>query len=79
MKTMTVKIVFFSQLPEWVDKDFVSNNGSGKEYANYLLIEDGEYRACYSDAMEPEDCKFSRDLNWVVTELRRAAERKGKL
>jgi len=42
------------------------NNGSGKEYASYLRVEfpvgDVTY---YSDAMEPEDARFYRDIGWV--------------
>lgn len=61
----------YKDLPKWAIGQGLSNNGSGKEYANYILIEDGDYRICYSDAIEPEDAKFSRDLDWIVTELRR--------
>ena len=69
---MKVTIVFgLNDLPSWVDKSSLSNNGSGAEYASYLLIEDGDYRACYSDAMEPEDCTFGRDLKWIKAELER--------
>ena len=61
----------YDNLPSWVDKDNLPNNGCGKEYANYILIEDGEYKACYSSAMEPEDASFGRDLSWIVDELNR--------
>jgi len=62
-------------LPDWVNINELSNCGSGKEYASYLIIEDGEYKAIYSDAMEPEDATFGRDLHWIVTELRRVADK----
>jgi hypothetical protein len=68
----TVTICHYEELPEWADRESLSNNGSGKLYANYLVIEDGDYRACYSDAMEPEDATFTRDLNWIKRELERA-------
>lgn len=68
---MTVRVCSIENLPDWVDRQFLSDNGSGKDYANYLVIEDGEHRACYSDAMEIEDCRFTRDLDWIKTELER--------
>jgi hypothetical protein len=33
------------------------------------VIEDQGHRVVYSDAMEPEDCKFSRDLKWIKPAL----------
>lgn len=69
---MKVTLCTYVELPEWVNHNHLSDNGSGKEYANYLLIEDGDYRACYSDAMEPEDRSFHRDLKWIKSELERA-------
>lgn len=68
---MIAKVMSFEELPVWVDKDGLSNNGGGKEYANYIVIEDGEYRRVYSDAMEPEDKSFYRDLSWIVEEINR--------
>ena len=45
----------------------VSDNGSGKKYANYIRIQhDGETILLESDAMEPEDATFNRDLGWVA-------------
>lgn len=72
---MTVTICNYEQLPEWVNDDDLSNNGAGKLYASYLLIEDGDYRACYSVAMEPEDVSFHRDLKWIKNEIERAGRR----
>lgn len=44
-----------------------SDNGNGKEYASYIrVIHNGKTIAVKSDAMEPEDCCFLRDLNWVT-------------
>lgn len=66
------RICSFEDLPDWVDRKIgLSNNGSGKEYASYIIIEDGDYKVCYSDAMEPEDASFSRDLSWIVDEINR--------
>lgn len=66
-----VNVVGYDELPDWVDRKRLSGNGIGKEYANYLLIIDGDYRACYSDAMEPEDCTFRQDLSWIKNEISR--------
>jgi len=51
----------------------VSNNGHGKEYAGYLRVtHKGDTILLESDAMEPEDCTFSRDLNWVKNAIQTA-------
>ena len=63
-----VKLARFEDLTE-IEKENASNNGSGKEYASYIIIEDESGRRVYSDAMEPEDCTFSRDLSWIIKEL----------
>lgn len=48
------------------EKDNVSNNGSGAEYASYLrVIHNGKTILLESDAMEKEDAIFTRDLSWV--------------
>lgn len=65
----TVQLYRYSNLPDWVDKDWLPNNGSGKEYAQYLIIDRPNYRKVYSTANEPEDNLFSRDLAWVMIEL----------
>lgn len=42
------------------------NNGSGKKYASYLrVLHNGETIGIFSDAMEPEDARFYRDLDWI--------------
>lgn len=64
-----VKRLYFKDLTE-EEKLNVSNNGSGKEYASYISIEDDKGKRIYSDAMEPEDATFGRDLNWILTELK---------
>lgn len=51
------------------------DNGDGKENANYLIITiDGERRMILSDAMEPEDATFTRDLSDVADAIRLAYE-----
>ena len=55
------------------EREFAPDNGHGKEQATYLrLMFNGQciYRA--SDAMEPEDATFRRDLNWIEEALQRA-------
>ena len=64
----------FSDLSEDEKKD-VSDNGNGKEEAGYIkIIQDGEVILLKSDAMEPEDCMFAKDLNWVHKACRRCYE-----
>lgn len=78
---MKITTCDYDELPDWVSKEDLPDNGSGREYASYLLIEDGKYKAVYSDAMEPEDARFYRDLGWIKHEIERAASkprRKGK-
>lgn len=41
----------YEGLPDWVDKNALSDNGCGMDYAHYLIIEDGDYKKVYSDAM----------------------------
>ncbi len=52
-----------------VEKELQPDNGSGKEYAGYLAIDDGVSRRVYSDACEPEDARLYRDFSWVKHEL----------
>ena len=52
------------------EKEDASNNGAGKEYANYIKITHNGKVICFeSDAMEPEDATFGRDLSWVADML----------
>ena len=70
----TVELVEYKDLTP--DEDcYLSENGRGKEYASYIRIKhDGETFALYSDAMEPEDARFSRDLSWIIDALQTAFE-----
>jgi len=57
------------------EKDGVSNNGAGSEYANYIKItHNGVVVLLESDAMEPEDATFGRDLSWVSDMLEKCYE-----
>ena len=64
----------YDELPEEVDKEWgLSNNGSGKECATYIIQKvDGKIISIESDAMEPEDASFNRGLRWIAEELREA-------
>jgi len=69
---MKVSLVHFSDLPDDV-KDDQPNNGYGKEEASYLKVEFSDGRVeYYSDAMEPEDARFERDLHWVMRVIQEA-------
>jgi len=71
---LEIKSVGFDDLTE-DEKNVQPNNGSGKEYANYLkLTHGGKLLGIYSDAMEPEDCIFYRDLSWVKGAIEEAYE-----
>ena len=66
---MKVTIIEYDDLPEDVKQD-QPNNGAGKEAASYLKIEiSGKPDSYYSDAMEPEDARFYRDLSWIKLAL----------
>jgi len=71
---MKVSLVHFYELPDDVKED-QPNNGYGKEEASYLMVEFSDGRVnYYSDAMEPEDARFERDLHWVMNVIREAHE-----
>lgn len=57
------------------EKEEASNNGSGKEYAGYIRVtHNGQTILLESDAMEPEDARFGRDLSWITTIIKKAYE-----
>lgn len=67
---LEVKLQHYSDLSD-KEKENVSDNGSGKEYADYIrILHNGETILLESDAMEPEDTMFCRDLNWIIEALR---------
>lgn len=55
------------------EKEDQPDNGGGKEYAGYIrVIHDFKTVAIHSDAMEPEDVTFGRDLAWVIEAMKDA-------
>ena len=68
---MKIEILSYDDLTE-NQKDNVSDNGAGKEWANYLKVSNGNLLiSLESDAMEPEDVSFGRDLNWIAPLLQK--------
>ena len=62
----------FDDLTE-AQQENVSDNGSGKELANYIEIKlNGQVVDLFSDAMEPEDADFRRDLSWIAPVIKAA-------
>ena len=79
MRKYKIEILDFEELQthKLVSKETIeyglSNNGCGKEYANYILVShDDKLVFLESDAMEPEDKSFSRNLRWIVAALKEA-------
>ena len=71
---LDVKVESFEDLTE-EEKEDASNNGSGKEYASYIRItHNGKPLYLDSDAMEPEDATFTRDLAWIAGAIKKAYE-----
>lgn len=71
---LKISIVDFDSLSD-EEKEEASDNGSGKECAYYLRVElDGDTIALESDAMEPEDVCFHRDLGWIADLLNKCYE-----
>jgi len=67
---LTIETPSFNDLTD-DEKESVPNNGNGKEYANYIKVtHNGNLLLLESDAMEPEDCVFYRDLSWVAPALK---------
>jgi hypothetical protein len=63
------------KLPKSVDRSELPNNGAGKQYASYLVMEhEGQILRVESSAMEPEDASFGRDLSWIPDAIRQAYE-----
>ena len=72
--SLSVRMVTYDNLTD-VERDGVSNNGGGAEWASYIRVEhNGETTRLVSDAIEPEDATFNRDLSWVVGAIRQAYE-----
>ena len=62
-----VCILDYNYLPDWVNRKDFSDGGH-----QFLVIEIGEYKKCYSDSMKSKDATFLRDLSWVSTEILKA-------
>lgn len=63
---LKVELVSFHDLTG-EEKKVQPNNGCGKEYANYIkLVDRGNTAMILSDAFEPEDGTFTRDLRDVI-------------
>lgn len=59
----------YEELSE-TEQNEASDNGFGKEEALYIrMIYDGKTILLESDAMEPEDVTFRRDLGWIKVAL----------
>lgn len=76
---MRIERLHYSELPDWAKKaaGYESNCGSGREFATYLLLFDseGSFIEMFSDAMEPEDACFYRDLSWIQDAILEAYQR----
>lgn len=72
MSEFKVELQGFEDLDE-AEKMDASDNGIGKEYANYVRVShNGHTLYLESDAIEPEDKSFGRDLGWVLEAIRKA-------
>lgn len=73
--------MFTCELVDWEDLNEQErleqpDSGSGADCACYLrILHNGKVVAVYSDAMEPEDCTFYRNLSWIGSALKGAYER----
>jgi hypothetical protein len=75
---LEVSMVGFDDLTE-EEQQYQPDNGNGKDCSSYIKIEyKGKVIAIHSDAMEPEDCIFYRDLSWITSAIT-AAYDLGKL
>ena len=71
---MNIEIINYESLTEEEKKD-APNNGAGEELANYMRVTwPDRTTECHSDAMEPEDALFLRDLSWIPDLVTRAYE-----
>jgi hypothetical protein len=71
---MEIKTLRYNDLTD-EEKEDVPNSGSGKKYAYYIKItHEGKTLCLESDAMEPEDAIFLRDLSWIPGMLQKCYE-----
>jgi hypothetical protein len=74
MSEFNVTIENFNDLSP-AEQDLMPNNGVGKQYASYIRVRCyGETIMLKSDAIEPEDKTFFRELSWIKGALERAYE-----
>lgn len=74
MTNFKVDLIGFDDLSD-DEKESVPNNGYGKECASYIkVIHNGDVIFLESDAIEPEDKSFGRDLNWIIDALEKCYE-----
>lgn len=74
---MIIKNLHWTDLSDELKAMAHSDNGSGKEFASYLVLYDaqGQFIEMFSDAMEPEDATFYRDLSWIEDAILEAYQR----
>lgn len=66
MPKWKIKQFRYDNLPAEINKELLSQNGCGAEYASYLVLYcDGKIYDYESDAIEPEDKSFNRDLDFI--------------
>ena len=69
---MKIEILNYDDLTE-DERAEAADNGCGKEMATYMRITYASgIEQTESDAMEPEDVRFHRDLSWVEGAILRA-------
>lgn len=69
-----VKLVEYADLTD-EELEYVPDNGCGKLEVYYLKVtHGGRVIALESDAMEPEDATFTRDLVWIKSLLLKCYE-----
>ncbi|WP_340499974.1 hypothetical protein [Caldifermentibacillus hisashii] len=69
---LKVELVYYDDLSE-KEKETQPDNGCGKEYARYIKISNaGQTLMILSDAIEPEDATFNRDLRSVIDAVKLA-------
>ncbi|MFP3722110.1 hypothetical protein SFC57_02415 [Niallia circulans] len=69
---LKVNLISYEDLTK-EEKEIQPNNGWGKECANYIKLTDGNKTVMIlSDAFEPEDGTFTRDLSDVVDAIEEA-------
>lgn len=68
-----IELLGFGELSAEDRASGLSGNGRGAECAQYIKItHNGKTLRLESDAMEPEDALFCRNLDWIVAAIREA-------